>query len=450
MKRISNIFDTLKVHDIHEAVLRAFEEHEGEPDVNEFKNGLDTNCLMLYEALFDGSYRGLIKYRQLEKTNNNGKRRKIDSPDLATRIYQYVFLDKIEPAYYSKDNLMGLNCKKGCGITARKDNQSVLHRVKEAFYDRLDLHFALVIDQRQCYAHIGIPVFRKAMKRLTDDKRFIDFAIDISFVNGKLPIGTPASPMIHHITMLDFDIYAKGLSRVSVRYADNCFLAFHTSEEAQEAKWRVKNFWWDSLGIRAKSQECPVISMDQPLDFCGYVFHRNNRPVCSHDKGYVTVRPSTADRARKCKTDKSWASYFGLMKHADAFNLMTKIEQTMKLRDLTTKIRIDRTMDARNIDMRDLVGQVITIYDYEIRYNTQKQPNWIKCLVGMDEVIDGEKTGKILAKEFHGNYQGIIQFISACEKRFGKSALLPLEDVEIENQCGYIFKGSTNQLTYIE
>ena len=68
----------------------------------------------------------------------------------------------------------------------------------------------------------------------------------------------------------------------------------------------------------------------------------------------------------------------------------------------------------------------------------------------MDEVIDGEKTGKILAKEFHGNYQGIIQFISACEKRFGKSALLPLEDVEIENQCGYIFKGSTNQLTYIE
>ena len=187
-----------------------------------------------------------------------------------------------------------------------------------------------------------------------------------------------------------------------------------------------------------------------PLDFCGYVFHRNNRPVCSHDKGYVTVRPSTADRARKCKTDKSWASYFGLMKHADAFNLMTKIEQTMKLRDLTTKIRIDRTMDARNIDMRDLVGQVITIYDYEIRYNTHNQPNWIKCLVVMDEVIDGEKTGKILAREFHGNYQGIIQFICACEKQFGKSVLLPLEDVEIENQCGYIFKGSTNQLTYIE
>ena len=450
MKRINSIFDALKVDDIHDAALRAFKEHEGESDVIKFRAELDKNCSELYIALLDGSYRGRIKYRQLENTNNNGKRRKIDSPDLPTRIYQYVFLNKIEPVYYSKDNLMGLNCKPGCGITAKRDNQSVIHRMKEAFYDRLDLHFALVVDQRQCYAHTGAPVFRRAMKRLTSDQRFIDFAGDVCFVGRKLPIGTPASPMAHHIVMLDFDIFAKELSRTSVRYADNCFLAFPTSEEAQAAKWRVKNFWWYRLGIRAKRHECQVVSMDQPLDFCGYVFHRNNRPVCSHDKGYTTVRPSTVERAKSCKTDEGWASYFGLMKHADAFNLMTKIEQTMKLRDLTTKIRIDRTMDARNIDMRDLVGQVITIYDYEIRYNTQKQPNWIKCLVGMDEVIDGEKTGKILAREFHGNYQGIIQFICACEKQFGKSVLLPLEDVEIENQCGYIFKGSTNQLTYIE
>lgn len=38
----------------------------------------------------------------------------------------------------------------------------------------------------------------------------------------------------------------------------------------------------------------------------------------------------------------------------------------------------------------------------------------------------------------------------AAEKEYGKEALLPLEEAEIENQCGYIFKGSTNQLIYIE
>lgn len=28
--------------------------------------------------------------------------------------------------------------------------------------------------------------------------------------------------------------------------------------------------------------------------------------------------------------------------------------------------------------------------------------------------------------------------------------MLPIEEVQIENQCGYIFRGSTNQIKYIE
>ena len=138
------------------------------------------------------------------------------------------------------------------------------------------------------------------------------------------------------------------------------------------------------------------------------------------------------------------------MKHADAYRLMQSIEQSMKLRRLTEKIRIDRSMDARHIEIRDLVGVPITVYDYEIRRNSQNEANWIKCLIGMDEMSEGVKTGRTLAYEFHGNYQGIIQFILAAEKEYGKEALLPLEEAEIENQCGYIFKGSTNQLIYIE
>lgn len=122
----------------------------------------------------------------------------------------------------------------------------------------------------------------------------------------------------------------------------------------------------------------------------------------------------------------------------------------MKLRDLTSKIRIDRNMDAKNIDVKDLLGLEITIYDYEIRKNSKAESNWIKCLIGIPEVEDGLKTGKILAYEFYGNYQGIITFMEECEKQFGKKNLLPLEDVEIENQCGYIFRGSTNQIEYIE
>lgn len=451
MKRLSNISNNLCIGDIESAAWRAFRGHSRKPEVRAFQESMSSNCAFLYDSLRDGSWQNLMVYRQLTKTNNNGKVRQIDSPSLVVRIYQHLLLNLLEPHYFRKDNLNGLNCKPGCGITSAIPSRSVIHRLKHIFYDRRDLHYCLTIDQRQCYDHITPKVFRKALKQMVDDKWLVDFAVDVCFVDGRLPIGTPTSPFVHHVVMLEFDYFVKSLSSASVRYADDNFLAFATKEEAQAAKWRIKNWWWYRLGMRAKRGSAVVRPLSEPCDFCGYVFHRvDGMGICDHNKGYVKLREHTADRARHCPSDKSWASYFGLLRHADCFSLMQKIERTMKLRELTVSIRIDRQMDARNIEIRELVGQTITIYDYEIRYNAQKQANWIKCLIGIEEVVEGEKTGKILAREFHGNYQGIIQFISACEQRFGKRALLPLEEVEIENQCGYIFKGSTNQLTYIE
>ena len=106
-------------------------------------------------------------------------------------------------------------------------------------------------------------------------------------------------------------------------------------------------------------------------------------------------------------------------------------------------------MDARNIDIKGLIDKKFSVLDYDIRRDNKGNPNWIKCLIGIDEVVDGVLTGKIEARAFHGNYQGIINFVLACEAKYGKSVILPIEDVEIENQCGYIFKDSTNQLKYI-
>ena len=76
--------------------------------------------------------------------------------------------------------------------------------------------------------------------------------------------------------------------------------------------------------------------------------------------------------------------------------------------------------------------------------------NWLKCLIGYDEIESGLPTGKTVAREFHGNYSCLIQAIEAWEQAFGRTVMLPIEEVQIENQCGYIFRGSTNQIKYIE
>lgn len=474
MKRLYGVFDNLTLDDIKEAARRAFESHDGESVVIQFAKKFDENCLALYMALRDGTYVDLIGYRKMKKKNSNGKLRDIDSPTLVTRIYEYVFINVMEPHYYSKDNWNGLNCKKGCGITSLNPSKSVIHRLKSVFYDRLDIKYALVIDQRQCYAHIRPSVFRKAMKNLVDDTKFIDFAIKVSFVNKKLPIGTPSSPLIHHIVMYEFDKWVKELSNVTVRYADNNFIGFRTLEEANTAKWRVKNYWWYKLQIRAKRHDTQIVPLSKPLDFCGYVLHRNDLAKNMHNKGYMTVRKSTVERAKKCKSDESWASYFGIMKHSDSYNLMVAIQDKMKLSDLTSKIKIDRGIDAENIAIDELIGQTFSIYDYDLRYKEEpkekekgkgrksaspsaslvpsenKTPNWIKCLIGIPELdAEGKPTKRKKAFEFHGGYSSLCQFVDLCEKQYTKQDMLPIDDVEIENSCGYIFKGSTNKTEYI-
>ena len=433
------------------AMANAAKGHSNKDEVGRMMANADTYAESVLASIANGEYRKHLKYRKLIKQNSNGKVRHIDSPMLFTFVLQHLFNLMAKPLYDWHDNRNGINCKPGCGITSSDKANSVIHRLKHLAYDRRDLHYCLIIDQRKCYEHIRPKIFRKAMRKLTDDRELIEFGIAVSFVENHLPIGTPTSPLLHHIVMLDFDQWSKQAAPFATRYADDCFFATYTKEDANALKWRVQNYWWYNLQLRAKASAIRLQPLDKEVSFCGYVVHRNpDKGVADHNKGYTKLRQNIRARASRCRKDESWASYYGLMRHADAYNLMIKIEQKMKLRQLTEKIRINRSLDAPNINPKDLAGKQFTIYDYDIKSDSKGTPNWIKCLIGIEEKDEeGNPTGKMKAFEFHGSYMYIVEFMSMAEKAFGKQNMLPLEEMEIENQCGFIFKGSTNQMEYI-
>ena len=432
---------------------RAAAEHLDKEEVIKFMSQRDMNCEWLFYEFVNGTYPRLLKYRKLKVVNPNGKTRNIDAPDFITRIYQYVFLELIEPIYYEKDPNTGLNCKPGHGITADEKKNSVIKQLKHLYYDCREYEYALITDQRQCYAHMKIKYFRRMLRRLVKDERFVDFAVEVCYVDGHLPVGTPTSPMIHHIMMLGFDLWINSCVPDAIRYADDLFVPCRDKEEAQRMKWRIKNAWWYELGIRAKRGTTRIVPMRLPSDFCGYIPHRNeSKKVSDHNKGYVTLRNNTFEKACRA-TNKNWGSYFGILVHADLFAEMCRIEKDMDLKRLTEKIRINRAMDAPSIMPKELAdkGIVFTVYDYEIRKDSKGVPNWIKCLIGYPEVnADGEETGRIIAREFHGGYMNIIDFHLLLEQNYPKREILPLTGCEIENSCGYIYKNSTNQIKFID
>lgn len=441
---------TITKEDLRQGTLEAIEGHRKNAEVIAFLENMNKNIEELYPSILDGSYVKYISYRRLYKTNNDGKKRNIDSPSFITRIFQHTIMLKLQPYYEKYDQKIAYNCKDGYGITSSIKEKSLMHKLKHIYFDLRQYQYCLIIDQRKCYAHISISVFRKMLKRIISDQFIIDFGVNVCMYNGHLPIGTPTSPFAHHIIMLDFDKFIKNISEDAVRFADDVFIPFETKEEAQQAKWRIKNYWWYELKMRAKRSRTIIQPLIKPCDFCGDVYHRNILQGNWHNKGYVKIRKNTAAIAKKTNNDKTWGSYFGLLKDADCYSLMINIERKMKLKNLTEKIKINRSLDAKNTDVKSIEGKNISIIDYEIRQN-KGVDNWIKCLIGVEEIDNNNKpTGKILAREFHGNYQGIIQFIRAVEKEYSKEEILPLEDAVIINQCGYIFKDSTNQLKYIE
>lgn len=457
--------------DIRDAVYETFRGRQRTRPVMAFKADIEGNIQKMHTALNDGSFREMLHFYQKEIVNKNDKVRAIDAPLLSALIIEHVWLVILRPIYDRVNPGVARNCLPEHGITAKRREFSVLKEAKRLFYDLRHLRWLVDVDQRQCYQRVTVKAYRRGMKAMRTkimtmqdvpgqwhDYNFwhwlTDFGEEVSFVKGHLPIGTPTSPYIHQIVMLCFDYWLCENYSWHIRYADNVFIATHTKQEAQQALWRVRQFWWYEQGIRAKRHTARVVPIDENgVDICGYILHRfPDKTPAEHNKGVTLVRRSTLDSARQAHNDRSWASYFGILRHADAYRIMQQIEQQMKLTELTKKIRIDREMDAKNLPMQNVPALTsLTLYKYEIR-QSKGEDNWIKCLIGTPELNreTGEPTGKTLAYEFHGNYQGIIRWIRELERIYPNKEFLPIEDARIVNECGYIFEGSTNQLIYIE
>lgn len=436
----------VELSDIYDAISTAAEGRESRRDFKEILADDFNYATKLLADIRSGEYRRRISYRRGEVMNVNGKHRITYQPDCHTLILQHIAAHKLAPLYAQHDNHMALNCKKGCGLTASDKRGSVTHRIKHIVYDHRELSYSLQLDQRKCYDHIKPKVVRKALKAITDDKELIDYAMTLGFVDGKVfPVGTPLSPLLHHIVMLTTDKLIRQLTPFAVRYADDCILFFATKQEAQQAKWRIKNLWWYTLGIRAKRGGTLVRPIDVPFDFCGTVYHRNSsRSITDHDKGHTSARKATLRRAFINNTPKSYPSYFGLISKTDGFNILLKLEQ-VNLTQLTDKIRIDRHLDAPNITVKELEDKhtVFVIHDYQIRSNKNGKPDWIKCLISYKD----EQANRRVMREFHGSFQGLVDFHVKAEQQFTKDQMLPMTQMWLINQCGYIYGGSSNMRT---
>lgn len=434
---------------VRDAFHKASEDRKKKPVVVEFEKNLTDNCKLIADIINGGRVSEHVKYVKLKRRNANGKWRDIDAPTFFTLVMQHVWIMLAKPLYMSAETGIARNCIEGRGICSEDIDKGLLRPMRRLFYDlRQYTHLAL-IDERKCYEHTTVATYRKGMKAIGASRKLIDFGEAVGFVRGILPIGTPTSPLMHHIAVFPFDLWLVENYPQALRYADNVFVPVTSLEEGQQAMWRIKMFWWYELRVRAKSKEQRVISIDsKPVDICGFRLSRLIPRSDNHGKGLTHIRKSIWHNAMHADTKESWASYFGILSHADCFRSLTNKCKEMKLEELTSRCKLKRAMDAIEYDPREVLDiESFDIIDYEILQDKKShEDNWINLFCGVRK----EGSNKLKAFAFHGNMKCIYRWIRMLEEEFGGKSFLPIEGVRLIKRRGYLLDGTAEIIEEID
>lgn len=403
---------------------------------------LDPNPLVI-----DYSHRRIMNYK---------KSRIISTTSFHVRVIMHTVLLLIHPRYSELLTEHAFNCIEGRGINSKVKRYSLNHQLKSAIFENKLTHY-LQMDIRKCYQSTNGKILRRVLYEIFGRSPFTSKIFQIAICELGLPIGTPPSPIMHHIMMIKADHWIKEVLRVKFyyRYADDIIILSDDKHQLHEWKHRIMNYLFYELDYVIKGT-VKIRPLSCNPDIGGYVYHKHERNgQDQHNKGHVTIRKSTKIRAQHNPTERT---YFGIMKFADAINLSYK---TMNFNDLVDKMRIKRRMDSPEVDIHDIQGVKLSILDYQVKKpDKDKGKYWVKIQVAY-RIHKGDKFRSV--RVVKGSYEWIIRSLIELDEWIMDKAIakdcsidevrkhiLPIDGVYFDYSCGWIIRGTNTELNQIE
>jgi hypothetical protein len=476
MKRVGNLWQTINIWTVKEAALEAASGKKRNAEINAFMKDFEGNCRLILERIRCGYYLETeILYRPLVKVSFTGKIRNISCCSFEWRVLMHVILALIRPKFMKALSDNAYNCVPGRGITCKTRKHSLVWKLGKDVYHNKKAQWYVKVDIKNCYASTRAEVVWKAQERLFKDPQLLGHLRKVSMCHQGLPIGTPLSPVNHHIVMMSLDRHIQqGLHDIVAgyhRYADDIVVFARTKEDAKRILAEIKIWMHRELGYRLKRniKLCPI---SVPIDMGGYVFIRNKKTP--GQPGYVRLRKSIKNRAKKRMTSKeAIGSYYGLICHCSGTNLwkvlIEKYIKNKKLMKFAENIKTRR--DIKNIkrfEMKDILGKDLLLVDFDLR-----QGKGDSMSVGMilAEKLEGEYTNPFTSKttsrysifRTSTSSKSIIEFLVQLQDQLESGAKkegisltdykkkeLPMTGVVILDNGGYYFKGSVDFVESIE
>lgn len=192
-----------------------------------------------------------------------------------------------------------------------------VRRVKSAMKDVDNTKYCLKIDINKYYPSVDHNVLKKIVRMKIKDADFLYVLDDIIDSAPGIPIGNYVSQWFGNLYLSYFDHYCKEILRCKYyyRYCDDVVILDSNKEILRDKLVKITAYLDQQLNLKVKSnhQIFPVDS--RGIDFLGYRFFH----------GFTLVRKRIVKMMkRKLKNPKSIPSYWGWLKHADAYRLTIK------------------------------------------------------------------------------------------------------------------------------
>ena len=255
---------------------------------------------------------------------NDPKPRKIHKSQVRDRLLHHAVYRQLYPFF---DRIF-ISDSFSCRID--KATHKAMRRFK-TFYLKESLNgtrtcWILKCDIRKFFDNIDHEILLGILRKYISDQRIINLLKNIicsfSSAPGRgLPLGNLTSQLFVNIYMNEFDQFVKHKLKVKyyIRYADDFVVLSQDKSWLEELLPKIGDFLEEELKLTLHPDKIFIKTLNSGVDFLGWV----------HFPGHRVLRDSTKNRMlRNLKVNKTLgtrASYLGLLKHGNTYNIKKKL-----------------------------------------------------------------------------------------------------------------------------
>jgi len=306
-------------------------------DVIAFGANLEPNLIEIQSSLVHKTYQTGPYHRFFVF---EPKRREIASLPLKDRVVQHALVSVLEPIFDRGFIDQSFACRTGKGAHRGADTvQTYLRRARREH----GTVYALKADISKYFPSISHDALKRIIRRRVACEStlwLVDSIIDSAADGGDvmprgIPIGNLTSQLMANIYLDELDRFVKHTlrERLYVRYMDDFVIIHHDKAHLHTARRDIEDFLWAHLGLRtnAKTQVFPVGDGGRALDFLGYRIwpsHRALRKDSINRMKRKMKRMATLYHRGEMtwdEIDPVIMSWIGHARHADTYNLRTKV-----------------------------------------------------------------------------------------------------------------------------